>query len=138
MIEQEQRIGFNSFDKGAVLVPSFSSCGAHIPLVATNRYFDGIVKARIPAISPPQPPRPQKMTGKPKQPDRENDNGCGPVLLRPALYHHHDRCNQDRGAPKVREEVIKKALSGPGVSVVGNVGSDNIVLGNLVVESDFW
>src|ERR1039458_3898070 len=96
MIEQEQRIGFNSPDKRAVLVPSFSSCSAHIPLVAINRYFDGTFKARILAISPPQPPRSKEMTGKPKQPDHEKDNGCGPVLPHPDLYHNHDHCNQDR------------------------------------------
>src|ERR1035438_5821246 len=75
MIEQEERIGFNSSDKRAVLVPSFGSCSAHIPLVAVNRYLDGILKARILAISPPQPPRPKEMTGKPKQPEHEKDNG---------------------------------------------------------------
>src|ERR1022692_4999625 len=103
MIEQEERIGFNSSDKRAVLVPSFGSCSAHIPLVAVNRYLDGILKARILAISPPQPPRPEEMTGKPKQPEHEKDNGSGPLLPHPDLYHRHDHCNQDRGAPKDRK-----------------------------------
>src|ERR1035438_399258 len=75
MIEQEQRIGFNSPDKRAVLPPSFGSCSAHIPLVAINRYLDGIFKATTLSTCPPQPPRPKEMTGKPKQPNHEKDNG---------------------------------------------------------------